>query len=78
MYSPLTNDALAKTLLEAGVKSLRKPGWSVPATPEVQLSSGARTVLEQPSLESTRFSLNGVSRVRAYETRSTLFVGLTL
>ena len=32
----------------------------------------------QPLLESTRFSLNGVSSTRAYETRSTVLVFLML
>ena len=45
--------------------SLRKPGWSVPETPGVQASSGAKTGLEHPELDRTRFSLNGVSKVRA-------------
>src|ERR1035438_9389549 len=75
MYSPLTTTFLPKACCRLAWNSLRKPGLSVPDTPGVQRSRGARTVFEHPLLDSTRFSLNGVSRVRAYETLSTVLVG---
>ena len=65
MYSPLTTKYLPKACWRPAWNSLRKPGCRVPATPGVQASSGASTALAQPWLESTRFSLKGVSSVRA-------------
>src|SRR5580693_1612084 len=78
MYSPLTTACLPNACCTLAWNSLRKPGCSVPETPGVQSSSGASTSLLQPWLDSTRFSLNGVSSVRAYETPNTVFVGFRL
>ena len=44
----------------------------------LQASSGDNTAFRHPWLDKIRFSLNGVSRVRAYEMRSTEAVGFTL
>src|SRR5271154_556189 len=65
MYSPLKTIFLPKACCKPAWNSLRKPGCSVPCTPGVQESRGDNTSLAQPWLESTRFSLNGVSSVRA-------------
>src|ERR1039458_3118777 len=45
--------------------SLRKPGLRGLTTGAVQRSSGAKTALPHPMLESIRFSLKGDSRLRA-------------
>src|ERR1700678_4243226 len=70
MYSPLTTACFPKACCKLAWNSLRKPGWRFvdtgdPATVDEQASRGASTALEQPWLDRTRFSLNGVSRVRA-------------
>src|SRR6202453_3935020 len=70
MYSPLTTACFPKACCTLAWNSLRKPGCRFfdttdPATVDEQASSGASTGLEQPWLDRTRFSLNGVSRVRA-------------
>ena len=65
IYSPLTTTLLPKACCKPAWNSLRKPGSSVPDTPGEQASSGASTAFEHPVLDSTRFSLNGVSSVRA-------------
>jgi hypothetical protein len=57
---------------------LRYPGESVPELPAWHRSSGFTTAFRHPRLDSTRFSLNGVSSVRAYDPRSTVFVRLML
>src|ERR1700677_3035587 len=78
MYSPLKTTFLPRACCKLVWNSLRKPGLMVGETPEEQLSSGERTAFAQPSLDRTRFSLNGVSRVRAYEMLATVPVRLML
>src|SRR5271156_3775005 len=65
MYSPLNTTFFPKACCRPAWNSLRNPGCSVPCTPAEQESRGDNTALAQPWLESTRFSLNGVSSVRA-------------
>jgi len=69
MYSPLTTRCFPKACSTLAWNSLRNPGSrffeTVPVTPDWQPSSGASTSFAQPWLDSTRFSLNGVSSVRA-------------
>src|ERR1035438_8551866 len=78
MYSPLRMILLPIPCWKPAWNSLRNPGCRIPETPLVQFSSGARNDFVHPSLDSTRFSLNGVSRVRAYEMRKTVEEGFTL
>ena len=56
---------LAESLLEAGMKLVAKTRLQRCRTRRANKSSGASTAFEHPWLESTRFSLKGVSRVRA-------------
>src|ERR1700728_968890 len=65
MYSPLTTACLPKACCTLAWNSLRKPGCrfadtTEPLTVDEQASNGASTGLEQPWLDRTRFSLNGV------------------
>src|SRR5215471_16568868 len=78
MYSPLATKCLPTACCTLTWYSLRNPGCSVVATPGVQLSSGDSTASAHPLLASTKFSLNGVSSVRAYDALSTVPVRLTL
>src|SRR5271168_833192 len=84
MYSPSTTRYFPKACSRPAWNSLRWPGLSggtddethwPPATDDWRSKI---TGLLQPVLARIRFSLNGVSIVRAYETRSTVFVGLML
>src|SRR5271155_1473632 len=73
MYSPSRTKYFPKACCRPAWNSLRKPGAIGVRELDVQLRSpvpgmpswGPRTALLQPMLESTRFSLNGDSRVRA-------------
>ena len=65
MYSPLTTASFAEGLLQAGVELVAEAGLERSRRRRVQASRGASTAFEQPWLERTRFSLKGVSRVRA-------------
>ena len=77
MYSPLDHGMLSEALLQAGVELIAETGLKRSLATLADRNSGANTALEQPLLESTRFSLNGVSKVRAYsETLSTVLEGL--
>src|ERR1700675_1011198 len=58
--------------------SLRQPGLKGVAALEEKIRSGLSTGSAHPLLERMRFSLNGVSMIRAYEARSTVFVFLML
>src|SRR6266566_2101538 len=58
--------------------SLRQPGLKGVAVFEEHTRSGFSTGSAHPVLESTRFSLNGVSSIRAYEARRTVLVFLML
>src|SRR3984957_3198298 len=78
MYSPLKTKCLPKPCCSPAWNSLRKPGCRIVETPGEHASSGLRTALPQPTLESTRFSLNGVSSVRAYDVRNTVPVFFTV
>src|SRR6202451_1731708 len=78
MYSPLTTKCRPATCCNPAWYSLRYPGDSAPESPAWPSTSGFTTGFRQPWLASTRFSLNGVSSVRAYDARSTVFVRLML
>jgi hypothetical protein len=65
MYSPLTTAYLPKACWKPAWNSLRNPGARVFEKFDEQSSSGLSTGFEQPWLDSTRFSLKGVSSVRA-------------
>ena len=65
IYSPLTTTLLPNACCRPAWNSLRNPGAMVFETPVLQFSSGDNTAFSHPSLESTRFSLKGVSSVRA-------------
>src|ERR1700722_15765057 len=78
MYSPEKTRYFPKACCRPTWNSLRQPGLNGVMLDPLQARSGLSTGLPHPSLESTRFSLNGVSMVRAYETRRTVFVRLTL
>ena len=55
----------SESLLQAGMELVAKAGLQRALHAGVQESRGDNTSLAQPWLESTRFSLNGVSSVRA-------------
>src|SRR6266550_6594990 len=57
--------------------SLRQPGLKGVGKFVEQTKSGLSTGSAHPLLESIRFSLKGVSRIRAYDARSTVLVFLT-
>src|SRR5215471_8004612 len=81
MYSPLNLKYGPHACCRPAWNSLRKPGVSgepVQANPCETVMIALTTGLVQPVPESMRFSLNGVSMVRAYEIRSTVFVLLML
>src|SRR5580704_6022135 len=65
IHSPEKTRYRPKACSSPAWNSLRKPGLNAPLDKPVQASSGARTGLLHPVLESIRFSLNGDSRVRA-------------
>src|SRR5271157_1060516 len=77
MYSPSTVRYFPKACCSPAWNSLRDPGDSgvVLHAPRVDISAFTTGSLH-PRLESTRFSLNGVSMVRAYEARTTVLVAL--
>ena len=78
MYSPETTRYFPNACCKPAWNSFRQPGLSAVGLVAKQPRSGFSTGLAQPMLERTRFSLNGVSSVRAYEARRTVFVRLTL
>ena len=59
------NQIMTEGLLKSGVDSLRQLGLKGVAPNELQPSKGFNTTEPHPVLESTRFSLNGVSITRA-------------
>src|ERR1700724_1776409 len=61
MYSPEKTRYFPKACCNPAWNSLRQPGLNGVAPGDEQASSGFRTGSAQPMLESTRFSLNGVS-----------------
>src|ERR1035441_5753467 len=77
MYSASTVRYLPKACCSPTWNSLRVPGESGVAlhAPRVDISALTTGSLH-PRLDSTRFSLNGVSMVRAYENRTTEWVAL--
>src|SRR5580700_4928536 len=78
MYSPLNTRKRPKACCRPAWNSLRKPGFKAPLDKPVQERSGDKTAFSHPVLDRIRFSLNGVSRVRAYEMRRTVLVRLML
>ena len=81
MYSPSTTRYLLKTCSSPAWNSLRVPGVNGTLLTQgliVDDMSALITGSVHPLLARIRFSLNGVSMVRAYETRNTVFVFLML
>src|SRR6266550_7224387 len=78
MYSPEKTRYRPNACCRPTWNSLRQPGLNGVAANPVQTRRGFNTGFAQPVLESTRFSLKGVSSTRAYEARSTVFVFFTL
>src|SRR5271165_499356 len=78
MYSPSNTRNRPKACCKPAWNSLRKPGFNAPLDKPVQERSGDRTAFSHPVLDRIRFSLKGVSKVRAYERRSTVLLGLML
>src|SRR5664279_638942 len=65
MYSPSITRNFPMACCRPAWNSLRKPGANGVVVLEEQARRGFRTSEPQPMLESTRFSLKGVSNVRA-------------
>src|SRR6266481_2584172 len=78
MYSPEKTRYRPNACCRPTWNSLRQPGLNGVAAFEEQTRSGFSTGSAHPMLERIKFSLNGVSSIRAYETRSTVLVFLTL
>src|SRR5580698_8823385 len=81
MYSPSTTRYFPKACCRPAWNSLRQPGPSGVVEAHGAIVARLRALITgslHPKLERTRFSLNGVSKVRAYETRRTVLVGLML
>src|SRR5579875_414642 len=79
MYSPDSTNRFPMPCCKPACASFRKPGLNGagkhgPTVEKIAFSTASL----HPVAESTRFSLNGVSCVRAYETRSTVPVFFTL
>src|SRR5207237_962654 len=73
MYSPEKTRYFPKACCKPAWNSLRQPGDSGVEFAAAQPRSGFSTTLSQPTLERTRFSLNGVSSNRASEIRKSVF-----
>jgi hypothetical protein len=76
----INNQVFTESLLKTGVEFVAE-SWS--QCPKLQVTPGGETIAAmtgspQPVLAITKFSLNGVSMIRAYETLRTVFVGLML
>ena len=81
MYSPSTTRYLLKACSRPAWNSLRVPGLSgVVVTQGLMVDDMIALITGSvhPLLARIRFSLNGVSMVRAYEARSTVLVFLML
>src|ERR1700733_4538032 len=79
IYSPENTRYFPNACSSPAWNSLRHPGASGVGWPASKHpSSGFSTALLQPSLDRIKFSLNGVSSTRAYETLSTVLVFLML
>src|ERR1039458_131657 len=81
MYSPLKTKYLLKACCSPAWNSLRKPGVRgevVQAKPWARVMIALTTRSEHAVPERIRFSLKGLSSVRAYEICNTVFVGLML
>src|ERR1700733_13622190 len=78
MYSPEKTRYFPKACWSPAWNSLRQPGLNGVIFDPVQRRRGLSTGLPHPWLDNTRFSLKGVSMVRAYETRRTVLVRFTL
>ena len=65
IHSPEKTRYCPNACSKPSVEFIRKPGLNGFVASEEQRSSGLRTALLHPMLESTRFSLKGDSNVRA-------------
>jgi hypothetical protein len=72
------DEMLAECLLKPNMELIAPAGASGVVLAAAQPRRGFKAGLSQPTLESTRFSLNGVSNTRAYETRRMVPLGLML
>src|ERR1700719_361691 len=75
MYSPSITRYFPNACCNPAWNSFRNPGGEFAGTHGIK---AAITPTLHPVVEITRFSLNGVSRVRAYDRRSTVLVRLML
>src|ERR1700756_5741064 len=78
MYSPEKTRYLPNACCSPAWNSLRQPGLKGVTAFVKQTRRGFSTGSAHPVLESTRFSLKGVSSIRAYDTRRTVLVFLML